>query len=68
MNKAIKANDYSKSFSGTAADTSKEKEFADLTNTSGERKFWRKTHTWHLLAAAKLSCKNYEKTHSDGVS
>ena len=35
MNKAIKANDYSKSFSGTAADTSKEKEFADLTNTSG---------------------------------
>ena len=37
MNKAMKANDYSKSFSGTAADTSKEKEFADLTNTSGAK-------------------------------
>ena len=38
MKKALKANDYSKSFSGTAEDTSKEKEFADLANTSSSNK------------------------------
>ena len=42
--KALKANDYSKSFSGTAEDTSKEKEFSDLANTSSSIKTKRKIH------------------------
>ena len=67
MNKAIKANDYSKSFSGTAADTSKEKEFADLTNTSGGKEILENPYL-APVGGSEAELQIALKTHSDGVS